>query len=343
VPGEQLESLRDALRPLTAASPLRPEVGDVGAAPLLQELGVHALLRVPLLARDRCFGVMTLLSTTPGRRYGPADLRLAEELGGRAALALDNARLYAEAQEAIRRRDEFLLVASHELKTPLTSLQMQAQLVERLLRRYQRADLAPERIGKALQIFNRQLARLGHLVDELLDVTRMNAGRLTLERAPVDLADLSREVVERMRRQLADARCRVELDLDEPVVGRWDRSRLEQVLFNLLSNAMKYGAGALVQVGVRRQADRARLVVRDHGIGIAPADQPRIFDRFERAVSVRSFGGLGLGLYIVRRIVAAHGGSVRVESDLGAGAAFIVELPLSPPEEDDHGAVLPPA
>ncbi|WP_437902277.1 AAA family ATPase [Sorangium sp. So ce327] len=338
VPGEQLGALNDALRPLTAASPLRPEVGDVRAAPLLQQLGVHAFLRVPLIARDRCFGVMTLMATTPSRRYGPADLRLAEELGGRAALALDNARLYAEAQEAIRRRDEFLLVASHELKTPLTSLQMQAQLVDRLLRRYQRAELAPERIDKALRILDRQLARLGHLVDELLDVTRLNAARLTLSRAPVDLAALSREVVERMSQQLADARCHVELDLDEPVVGRWDPSRLEQVLMNLLSNAMKYGAGGLVQVSVRRQGDRALLVVRDHGMGIAEADQARIFERFERAVSVRNFGGLGLGLYIARSIVAAHGGSVRVESKPGAGATFIVELPLSPPEAEERDA-----
>jgi signal transduction histidine kinase len=215
---------------------------------------------------------------------------------------------------------------------------MQAQLVDRLLRRYQRAELAPERIDKALRILDRQLARLGHLVDELLDVTRLNAARLTLSRAPVDLAALSREVVERMSQQLADARCHVELDLDEPVVGRWDPSRLEQVLMNLLSNAMKYGAGGLVQVSVRRQGDRALLVVRDHGMGIAEADQARIFERFERAVSVRNFGGLGLGLYIARSIVAAHGGSVRVESKPGAGATFIVELPLSPPEAEERDA-----
>ncbi|WP_437683946.1 AAA family ATPase [Sorangium sp. So ce131] len=329
VPAALVDAVKDALRPLTAASPSRPEVGDVRAAPLLQQLDVHAFLRVPLLARDRCFGVMTLLSTTPRRRYGPADLWLAEELGSRAALALDNARLFAEAQEAIERRDEFLVVASHELKTPLTSLQMQGQLVERLLRRHQGAELAPQRIETTLRILNRQVARLGHLVDELLDVTRLNAGRLTLARAPLDLAALAREVVERMSEQLADARCSVQLDLDEPVVGHWDPSRMEQVLINLLSNALKYGAGGLIQVAVRRQADRALLVVRDQGIGIAEADQARIFERFERAVSVRNFGGLGLGLYIVRWIVTSHGGTIRVESTLGAGATFIVELPLT--------------
>ncbi|WP_437721064.1 AAA family ATPase [Sorangium sp. So ce861] len=345
VPAELVDAVKDAVRPLTTASPARPEVGDIGAAPLLGQLGVHAFIRVPLLARDRCFGVMTLLSTAPRRRYGPADLWLAEELGFRAALALDNARLFAGAQQAIERRDEFLLVASHELKTPLTSLKMQAHLIERLLRRYQRSELAPERLDAALQVLNRQIARLGHLVNELLDVTRLSAGRLTLARAPVDLAALVREVVERMSQQLANARCDVQLDLDEAVVGRWDPSRMEQVLINLLSNAMKYGAGGPIHVIVRGQPDRARLVVRDHGMGIAEADQARIFERFERAVSVRNFGGLGLGLYIVRWIVTAHGGTIRVESEPGAGASFIVELPPHAPETetDGLGAALPPA
>lgn len=332
VPPERVDALTDALRPLTATPPRRPEVGDLRAAPLLESLGVRAFLWLPLLARDRCFGIMILLSTTPQRRYGPAELWLAEELGIRAAFALDNARLFAEAQEAIQRRDEFLVVASHELKTPLTSLQMQAQLVERLLRRYQRAELSPERIESTLRILNRQLTRLGHLVNDLLDVTRLNAGRLTLVRALVDLSALAREVVERMSQEFANAGCPIQLDLDEPVVGRWDASRLEQVLINLLSNAMKYGAGGLIHVSVRRQDSRARLAIRDQGIGIAEADQARIFERFERAVSVQNFGGLGLGLYIVRWIVAAHGGSVRVESQPGAGATFLVELPLEPPE-----------
>ncbi|WP_437945074.1 AAA family ATPase [Sorangium sp. So ce296] len=338
VPAELADAVVDALRPLAAASLDRPEVGDLRAAPLLQQLELHAFLRVPLVARDRCFGVMTLLSTTPRRRYGPADLRLAEELGYRAALALDNVRLFADAQEAIARRDEFLVVASHELKTPLTSLQLQTQRVELLLRRHQRAELTPERIEGALRVFHRQLARLGHLVNELLDVTTLNAGRLTLARAPVGLAELIRDVIERLSQQLADAGCRTELDLDEPVIGRWDPSRVEQVVLNLLSNAMKYGSGGPIHVSMRQREGRAMLAVRDHGIGIAEADQARIFERFERAVSVCNFGGLGLGLYIARCIVSAHGGSIRVESQPGAGATFIVELPLSPTEADERFA-----
>ncbi|WP_437275218.1 AAA family ATPase [Sorangium sp. So ce375] len=345
VPAELAGALTDALRPLSAASLSRAEVGDIRAAPLLEPLGVHSFLRAPLLARDRCFGVMTLLSSAPRRPYGTADLWLAQELASRAALALDNSRLFAEAQEAIERRDEFLLVASHELKTPLTSLKMQAHLLARLLPRLQRAEVAPERIDAAIQVLDRQIARLAHLVNELLDVTRLNAGRLSLTRAPVDLASLTREVVERMRQQLADARCRPQLELEGPVVGHWDASRMEQVLINLLSNAIKYGAGGPVHVVVRREGERALLVVRDHGIGIAEADQARIFERFERAVSVRNFGGLGLGLYIVRWIVTSHGGTIRVESEPGAGAAFIVELPLRPAEAetDPQSASLSPA
>ncbi|WP_437916740.1 AAA family ATPase [Sorangium sp. So ce302] len=351
VPGEQLEALKDALRALAEAPPAGSEGVDGRAAPLVQQvrsldprvrppwerLGVHALLRVPLLARDRYFGVMTLLATAPERRYGPADLRLAEELGRRAALVLDNTRLYTEAQEAIERRDEFLVVASHELKTPLTSMQMQVQAAERLLRRGSLAGVPPARIEAMFRILGRQTSRLGRLVDELLDVTRMNAGRLTLTRAPVDLAALVGEVVERMRPQLADARCPTQLDLGAPAVGDWDPDRLEQVVINLLSNAMKYGAGGPIFIGVRRQADRALLVIRDEGIGIAEADQGRIFERFERAVSVRNFGGIGLGLYIARSIVASHGGSIRVQSKPGAGATFVVELPLSAPEADERG------
>ncbi|WP_437739898.1 AAA family ATPase [Sorangium sp. So ce1504] len=345
VPDDLAGAVLDALRPLAASSPDRPEVGELRAAPLLEQLGIHSFLRVPLLARDRRFGVMTLLATAPRRRYGPADLWLAEELGLRAALALDNTRLFADAQVAIERRDEFLLVASHELKTPLTSLKMQAHLLARLLPRFQRAEISPERIDAAIQLLNRQIARLAHLVNELLDVTRLNAGQLTLARAPLDLAALTREVVERMRQQVVDARCPTKLDMEGPVVGDWDASRMEQVLINLLSNAIKYGAGGPIHVVVRGEGDRARLVVRDHGMGIAEADQARIFERFERAVSVRNFGGLGLGLYIVRWIVTSHGGTIRVESKPGAGATFVVELPLHAAEAETDGqdALLPQA
>jgi signal transduction histidine kinase len=282
---------------------------------------------------------MFLLATAPRRRYGPADLALAEELGRRAALALDNARLYAKAQEAIGLRDEFLMIASHELRTPLTSLQLQIQMVERMLRRDPSANLSPRRIEGTIQVLNRQSERLGQLVNALLDVSRLHTGRLTLVCEPVDLSFLVRAIVARMAPQLAAAGCRTELRMAEPVVGHWDRARVEQVVLNLLSNAMKYGMGKAIVVTVRRQAASALLLVKDHGIGIAEEDQARIFNRFERAVPARNYGGLGLGLYLVHRIVTSHGGSVRVESKPNAGATFIVELPLRPPAAESQTSV----
>ncbi|WP_437294541.1 AAA family ATPase [Sorangium sp. So ce426] len=329
--GGEIQALRKALTPPAAAMSTEAEIGDARALPLMQQIGVHAYLRVPLSARDRCLGVMFLLATAPQRRYGPADLALAEELGRRAGLALDNARLYALAREAIGRRDEFLTIASHELKTPLTSLQIQIQRIERLVRRDPSAHLNPARIEAMLHVLHRQSARLGNLVNELLDVSRLNAGRLTLACEPIELTRLTCDIVDRVAPQLAAAGCRAELDMDEPVVGFWDRARLEQVLQNLLSNAMKYGMHQPIHVGVRRQGGSALITVRDQGIGIAEEDQARIFDHFERAVSVRNFGGLGLGLYLVRWIVTSHGGTVRVESKPNAGATFVVELPLRSP------------
>ncbi|WP_348980482.1 HAMP domain-containing sensor histidine kinase [Polyangium sp. 15x6] len=193
-----------------------------------------------------------------------------------------------------------------------------------------------------LQVLHRQVARLGHLVDELLDVSRLHSGRLTLTFEPVELSALTREVAGRMAPQLATAGCRTELDMDEPVVGFWDRFRLEQVVVNLLSNAMKYGKHQPIHVTVRRQAASALLVVRDHGIGIAEKDQAKIFNRFERAVPAQNFGGLGLGLYLVHWVLTSHGGSVRVDSKPNAGATFTVELPLRPPGVDPPEEARPP-
>ena len=336
VPIQELAALREALTGSAAATPTEPEIGDSGAPPRLQKLNGQAYLRVPLWARNRCLGVMFLLAAVPRRRYGSADLALAEELGHRAALALDNAGLYAKAQEAIRLRDEFLTVASHELRTPLTSLKLAIQLADRLLRGAPSVGLTPERIENMFQLLNRQMARLEHLVNELLDVSILSTGRLTLAYEPIELCFLVREVVARMAPQLAAAGCGTELAMDEPVVGHWDRTRVEQVLANLLSNAMKYGMHQPIHVSVRRQADSALILVRDQGIGIAEEAQARIFERFERAVPVRNYGGLGLGLYLVRWIVNSHGGAVRVESKPNAGATFIVELPLRPPAWDDQ-------
>lgn len=303
--------------------------GDSERLDATRELGVRMYISVPLVSRGRVLGALTLVNTEPGRRYTQADVRLAEDLARRAAASLDNGRLYMEAQDAIRARDTFLSVASHELNTPLTSLTLNVQALRRDLE--SRTSAAPEALSTKVVAVQRQLSRLSSLVRELLDVSRITAGRLRLEREELDLAALAREVVPRFSEDLARAGCELRLDAPGPARGYWDRLRLEQVLQNLLSNAIKYGRGHPIEVRVGADAERAWLVVRDEGLGIAPEGQARLFQRFERLASERHYGGLGLGLWIVKQIVDALEGRILVESAPGKGSTFTVELPRQRP------------
>jgi signal transduction histidine kinase len=280
---------------------------------------------VPLVARERTLGVLTLMLGPGTRRFTAGDVRLAEELARRMALSVDNAQLFQEAQEAIRARDDFLSVASHELKTPLTPLHLKLQMLQREARAG--GAIPAERVAATAAAADAQVRKLASLTAELLDVARIRAGRLQLSLEEVDLVALAREVVARHQPQAAQAGCTVEVDGPPSLTGTWDRMRLDQVVTNLLTNALKYGAGRPVSVRVEAVDGRARLSVQDAGIGVAPEDQARIFGRFERAVSERHYGGLGLGLFIARQIAEALGGSLQVSSVPGQGATFTVDLP----------------
>ncbi|WP_170319902.1 MASE1 domain-containing protein [Polyangium spumosum] len=267
--------------------------------------------------------VEIVLARVPaGRKH--ALLIIFRDITRRKHIEEQHAALYREAEESIRARDEFLSIASHELKTPLTSLSLKLQGLARSLRKA--PDLA-DKIAPSLDVALRQTRRLNTLVDELLDVSRITQGRLELRIEELDLSAVVEDLLERMQETATRAGCEVRLDLEASVVGRWDRSRLEQVLMNLLSNAIKYGAGKPIDVCVRGDGAQARFWVRDRGIGIPAEDQERIFQRFERAVSVRHFGGFGLGLWIARRIVEAFGGTIVVVSAPGEGSTFTVTLP----------------
>ncbi len=296
----------------------------VERAEIVGRLGAEAYVSVPLCARGQVLGVMTLVSAGGERAYGPPDVALALDLGQRAALAVDNARLYAEAQRAVRLRDEFLSIASHELRTPLSALELQAQSVQVQLGK-EPVDL-PRIKGKAT-VMQRQVERLSRLINQMLDVSRIQAGRLELDREEVDLAELVREVAARFAGELERASSELDLRLQDGVVGRWDRLRLDQIVTNLLHNAIKYGQGRPIQISLQIEAASATLTVEDHGIGISPADHPRIFQRFERAVSARQYGGMGVGLFIVAQILEAHEGTIQVKSEVGEGATFEVRLP----------------
>lgn len=332
--GDREPALRSVLRPERPALwPLvSREVMDDWAVgeetrALLDEIGCHSLMGVPVVVRGERLATLVMGVDGGAPPYGVADLTMLSDLAHRVAFALDNARLFREAQEAVRAREDFLSIASHELRTPLTPLQLFFQRV----RGERGADLlaSPQRLEPILERSERQVQRLTALVDTLLDVSRLSSGRLQLEVAECDLAELARDVAGRFSEEAARTGCTIGVLAPEPVIGCWDRFRLEQVVTNLLSNALKYGGGKPVDVSVSCRADRALLVVRDQGIGIDPDKLPRIFERFERAVSVRSYGGLGLGLYITRQLVDAHGGVIDVESASGVGSTFTVELPLS--------------
>jgi PAS domain S-box-containing protein len=242
----------------------------------------------------------------------------------------EHARLLVELEDAVRLRDDFLSIASHELRTPLTPLLLHVQAIQRSIRRGKLDELSPAILTDKLGSIARQIQRMERLVDSLLDIARITGKRLFLHPEELDLTALVDEVVARHKEELDRAGCKVNVTTPGPLPGAWDRLRLDQVVSNLLSNALKFGPGKPIEV--RLEADREecsmRIVVSDAGIGISPADQRRIFERFERAVPTRHYGGFGLGLWIVRQIVEAMGGIIRVHSTLGEGATFIVDLPI---------------
>jgi PAS domain S-box-containing protein len=289
-------------------------------------LGLRSALVVPLRVREVTFGAMTLITAESPRRYNQHDLALADELGKRAGIAIENARLYRDAQEAIQLRDDFLSVAGHELRTPLAALDLQLHGLSRLLRQ---AEPTPDvtkwlgRVDKTVQ----HSRRLQALINELLDVGRIQRGRLELTPERFELAELVREVIDRHAEVLAAAACTVDLVVEGDTAGSWDRGRLDQVVTNVVDNAAKYGRGKPIDVTVKGVTGAVHVVVRDRGIGIPEEARARIFGRFERAASVRNYGGLGLGLWITRQIVEAHRGIIRFDSAPGEGTTFTVELP----------------
>lgn len=288
-------------------------------------LGLRSVIHVPLRGRTVNLGVMTLGASEDRPRFSQADLVVALELARRAALALENARLYRESQEAIRLRDEFLAVAAHELRTPLTTLGLQLGTLVQRARRESSGDLA-ERLERGL----RQVRRLGSLVETLLDVSLLSTGELPLALERVDLGELVGDVLERFEAEAQAVGCALRVDVPRELVGQWDWLRVEQVVSGLLANALKFGPRHPVEVRGASDGKVARLVVEDRGIGIPEDQLERIFERFGRAVSSRSYGGLGLGLYLARRAAEAHGGRVWAESRQGGGARFTLELPMEP-------------
>lgn len=234
-----------------------------------------------------------------------------------------------EAQRLVEIRDDFLSVASHELKTPITPIRMYLSMVKRHVENLP-ADFLKSDLLKGITDTENQFDRLLKLVDNLLDVSRIKADRLLLDREDFDLGEVVAKFTEHLAYEFERMKCPLILNLEKEVKGSWDRLRIEQILLNLLLNALKFGVGKPIEVTLTKNDGKARLIVRDHGVGIAEEDQGRLFRRFERIAPAKHAGGMGLGLYICRNIAIAHGGTISVKSKPGEGAAFIVEIPLRP-------------
>jgi two-component system OmpR family sensor kinase len=238
----------------------------------------------------------------------------------------DKDRLIEELREAVRARDEFVAIAAHELRNPMTPILMQVGMLLAAARNPSRCR--PEIMLPRVEVLEQAVQEFVRRATTLLDMSRIAAGNLRIDRSEVDLSSVVRGVAERAAVAARMARCRLKVDLANGVVGMWDRLAVQQVAENLLSNAIKFGAGKPVDIGLRADGRVAELTVRDRGIGISEDDRARIFQRFERAVTRREHGGFGIGLWLANQMVEAMGGRIEVESRLGEGTSFVVRLPL---------------
>jgi signal transduction histidine kinase len=293
---------------------------------MIRELDLTSYMCVPLTVQGRPIGAITLVSAESGREYSDADVRFAQELASRASLAVENARAYERANEASRLKDEFLATLSHELRTPLNAVLGYARMMRT-------QSLPPEKGKTAWDVVERNAASLQQIIEDVLDVSRIVAGRLRLNVEPVDLPAILREAIATVM-PAADAKgVRMETIIEPmtvPVSG--DAGRLQQIVWNLLSNAIKFTSrGGKVQLRLARVNSHVEIAVSDTGRGIAPDFLPYVFERFRQADASfsREHGGLGLGLAISRQLVELHGGTIAASSGgLGAGATFTVKLPL---------------
>ncbi|WP_416424761.1 hybrid sensor histidine kinase/response regulator [Pseudomonas sp. App30] len=233
-----------------------------------------------------------------------------------------------ELQHAVRMRDDFMSIVSHEVRTPLNGLILETQLRKLHLARDNADAFTLEKMRGMVERDERQIQSLIRLIEDMLDVSRIRTGKLSIRPSEFDLTQLVANLLDNFAPQVAAAECSISLHASEPVVGTWDEFRVEQVISNLVSNALRYGGRGPIEVSVYAHKGAALVEVRDHGIGISKENQARIFQQFERVSATHVVAGLGLGLFISEQIVVAHGGSITVQSALGEGSTFIVSLPL---------------
>ncbi len=231
-----------------------------------------------------------------------------------------------ELQQALQMRDDFISMVAHELRTPLNTLYLETQMRQMLLAKGQMSAFGAEQLESMFARDSRQIGSMNRLIGDMVDISRIQSGKLRVQLAQVNLRDLLRRVTDNLAHQAQAVGCELELDIDTEVQGWWDEFRLEQIVVNLLTNAMRYGAGKPISLALEADNDCVEVKVRDRGVGIAEADHQRIFQRFERLGTKEARDGLGMGLFIARQLAEAQGGKLEVDSAPGKGSTFCLRL-----------------
>jgi signal transduction histidine kinase len=295
---------------------------------LINNSGLTSHMAVPLTIRGQVIGALNFWISTERRPHDEKDIALAQEVARFAALAIENARLYRDAKKAVALREEFISIASHELKTPVTAMMLQMEIIQSILKDKGALDI--KMLSKMGEKASQSLDRLSSLIEDMLDLSRLESRRLSSNPTKrVDLGEIILQSVTRFSDQLKQENIELTTDLDDNILVDCDPLRMEQVMVNLISNAITYGLRKPICISLKKEGHRAMVRVKDKGPGILLEDQSRIFERFERGAEGHGGQGLGLGLYISRQIILEQNGSIHVESCPGPGATFIIALPLS--------------
>jgi PAS domain S-box-containing protein len=298
-------------------------------ADLIKKIQLRSLIAVPIKIRGSIIGSINLVHTTERELFNAEDLKLAVEVARRAGLAIENSQLYSRAQKAIQQRDEFISIASHELKTPLTSMKLQLQLADRVLAKNTDGKIDASYFKKVTELSTKQIDRITVLVEDMLDIGRISSGKMGIKFQHENLSEVVKDSLLRLEGALVGLENLLTTDIQENVFADCDSFRIEQVLINLLTNAIRYGGNTTIKVTLTTRNQSVYLTVSDQGPGIDPIDHKRIFERFERAVSFSNISGLGLGLFISRQIMEQHMGTLSVESVPGKGSTFTACFPAS--------------
>lgn len=293
---------------------------------LAEELSETTFLIIPLIAHGHSLGTLTFAIYGSSRSYDSDEIALGEELGRRVALALENAKLYLFSQRAIEVRNDFLSIASHELNTPITSVKLQLQMVSRTLNSKREETFPLDRFKKSIDTSVKQVDRLINLVQVLLDVSKIQSGQFNFVFDRINVSDMVNDVIDRHKELLQTYSCKLTVNNKANTYVIWDKTRMEQVLTNLINNAVKYAPGK-IEINATDEIDHIKISVRDYGVGIPSDKIHRMFERFVRGNSPESVSGLGLGLYIVKQIIEGHHGKIEIESVPNYGSCFSVLVP----------------